>query len=95
MKKLIIFDCDGVLVDSEIIANRIDAEALTVLGYPLTAEESISRFTGMNSQSVRKLIFEESGIELPDNFSIQQQQNICKAFETELAPLIRAANKDF
>jgi beta-phosphoglucomutase-like phosphatase (HAD superfamily) len=34
MKNLIIFDCDGVLVDSEIITNRMDAEALTNLGYP-------------------------------------------------------------
>lgn len=84
-----IFDCDGVLVDSEIIANRMDAEALTDLGYPLTTEESIRRFTGMNSESVRKLIIEESAIKLPDDFSIRQQQYICKAFETELKPLMQ------
>ena len=36
---LIIFDCDGVLVDSEIIASEVDAELLTEAGYPISAEE--------------------------------------------------------
>ncbi len=85
VKKLIIFDCDGVLVDSEIIANRIDAEILTQLGYPLTTEECIQRFTGINNQSVKKIIFEDSGLELSENFS---ESAILQAFENELTPLM-------
>ncbi|MDB6081746.1 MAG: hypothetical protein JWO53_1018, partial [Chlamydiia bacterium] len=62
MNKLVIFDCDGVLVDSEIIASRIDAESLTSYGYALTTEESIRKFTGMNAKTVRQCILQESGI---------------------------------
>ena len=38
--KLVIFDCDGVLVDSEPIINRAHAEVLTACGYPITEKNS-------------------------------------------------------
>ena len=43
--KLVIFDCDGVLVDSEIIAHRVGAEEMTRIGFPLTTEDSIKLFS--------------------------------------------------
>ncbi|HEV8053185.1 MAG TPA: HAD family phosphatase [Parachlamydiaceae bacterium] len=89
MNKLVIFDCDGVLVDSEIISNRIDAEALTAFGYPITVEESIRRFTGMNAKAVRQIILNESGINIPlDNF-LSLEPIVLKAFGTELVSLIK------
>ena len=88
MTKLIIFDCDGVLVDSEIIANRIDAAMLTTLGYPISTEESIKRFTGMNAKTVRALVMQESGISLPENLSELTGQLILQALEEELLPLM-------
>jgi hypothetical protein len=45
--KLVIFDCDGVLVDSERLAVRIDVEVLGRLGWPLTEEEVVERFLGV------------------------------------------------
>ncbi len=89
MSKLLIFDCDGVLVDSEVIANRIDAEALTSLGYALTTEDSIRRFTGMNAETVRQLIKHESGIDLPPDYLAAKQPILFRAFETELSSLIK------
>ncbi len=50
--ELIVFDCDGVLVDSEPIANRVMAEAVTALGWPLTAEDCIVRFKGHHLDTV-------------------------------------------
>lgn len=47
---LIIFDCDGVLVDSEHITNRIFAEMLNELGLPVTLEDMFEKFVG-NSMS--------------------------------------------
>lgn len=88
---MVIFDCDGVLVDSEIIANRIDAEVLSDLGYKVSTEESIKKFTGMNMDTVRDLILQESGINLPQNFSDLTQKRILNAFESELQPLIYEA----
>ena len=89
MNKLVIFDCDGVLVDSEIISNRVDAEALTSFGYPITTEESIRRFTGLNAKTVRQIILNESGIDIPLDYLTLQQPIVMKSFETELVPLIK------
>lgn len=90
MKKLIIFDCDGVLVDSEMIAQRVGVEALAHINYSITTEESLKRFTGLSGINVRKIIFEESGIDLPEDFfSKTCQPQILKAFEIELKPLLQ------
>lgn len=88
MKKMIIFDCDGVLVDSEIIANRIDAEMLSEFGYVISTEDSIKRFTGMNAATVRDIILQESGISLPEDLSDLTQKRIINAFKNELKPLM-------
>jgi beta-phosphoglucomutase-like phosphatase (HAD superfamily) len=45
---LVIFDCDGVLVDSEPVSNRVVAQALTDLGWPMDAAEANTRFLGMS-----------------------------------------------
>lgn len=45
--KSIIFDCDGVLIDSEIIANRIEVEVKTELGFPITLEAQLKKFVGL------------------------------------------------
>ena len=41
---LVIFDCDGVLVDSEIISCQVHADAFSAFGYPVTAAEVFDRF---------------------------------------------------
>jgi beta-phosphoglucomutase-like phosphatase (HAD superfamily) len=45
---LVIFDCDGVLVDSEVISSRAHAETLTRHGYPITADQVLRRFLGVS-----------------------------------------------
>lgn len=89
MEKLVIFDCDGVLVDSEVIANRIDAQALSSFGYPITTEEYIERFIGLNTKTVCQMILQESGIEIPIDYDVSFLPTLFKAFETELTSLIR------
>ena len=49
--ELIIFDCDGVLVDSEIIANQVLQQGLDRLGWTLTLAEVIDRFIGKSLAS--------------------------------------------
>lgn len=44
--KHVIFDCDGVLIDSEILANKVEVEIKNQLGFPITLEEQIKKFTG-------------------------------------------------
>ena len=50
--RLIIFDCDGVLVDSETLSNAIMAEALTAQGWPISGAESMARFKGGHMHQV-------------------------------------------
>ena len=49
---LVIFDCDGVLVDSEVIAARVDAELITRAGFPIEAEEVAERFAGLTFHDI-------------------------------------------
>jgi HAD superfamily hydrolase (TIGR01509 family) len=65
---LVIFDCDGVLVDSEPIANRELAAALTAVGLPTTPEESMRRYMGMSWPAAYALFEQQLGRALPAEF---------------------------
>ena len=59
---LIIFDCDGVLVDSEIIAADVESKLLTEAGYPISIEEMGERFAGMTWQNILFQVEREASI---------------------------------
>ncbi len=59
---LVIFDCDGVLVDSEIICARVDAAILTAAGYPIEAAEFAERYAGLTFKDVLLQVEAESNI---------------------------------
>ncbi|SIP97046.1 haloacid dehalogenase superfamily, subfamily IA, variant 3 with third motif having DD or ED [Rhizobium sp. RU35A] len=61
---LIIFDCDGVLVDSEIIAAQVESRLLTEAGYPISVEEMGERFAGMTWKNILLAIEQEVDIPL-------------------------------
>lgn len=75
---MIIFDCDGVLVDTEITSNRVLAEMITEAGRPMSVEESIRRFKGGRIKSLPPVIEETFGVTLPpdwlDRFFARQFQ---------------------
>ncbi|GGP84284.1 HAD family hydrolase [Streptosporangium pseudovulgare] len=54
--ELVIFDCDGVLVDSEPIAVRVHSGVLSELGWPLSEAEVTERFVGRSTKSINELI---------------------------------------
>ena len=68
---LVIFDCDGVLVDSEVISCRAHAEILTRHGYAVSADEVLIRFLGMSDRDARLIIEDEISRKLPDDFEIE------------------------
>ena len=63
--QLVIFDCDGVLIDSEPIANRVTAAELTRLGYPISPAECADRFLGMSLADMCEVIPVALGVTLP------------------------------
>lgn len=84
---LVIFDNDGVLVDSEPISNRILAGHLTELGHPTTYEDSIRDYMGGAVHRIHDVVFERSGQRLPDGFNEAFHARVFAAFERELEPV--------
>jgi HAD superfamily hydrolase (TIGR01509 family) len=58
----IIFDFDGVVVDSEALANRAMAEVLSARGYPISGEEAVALYSGLRWADCHRRIEEESGL---------------------------------
>lgn len=87
MEKLIIFDCEGVLVDSEPISSRVVLEQLENHGCHLSEEESRERFTGLSMQTLQDIVTKDLGIPLPDNFEAKVQKETFSAFDRELQPV--------
>jgi len=81
---LVIFDCDGVLVDSEVISCRAHAETLTRHGYPITADQVLDRFLGMSDREARLTIESELGRALPADFETQMKQAALRYYAHDL-----------
>jgi HAD superfamily hydrolase (TIGR01509 family) len=84
---LIIFDNDGVLVDSEPISNRLLAGYLTELGHPTSYEDSIRDYMGSAMHRIHELVLERTGQRLPDDFDDVFHRRVFAAFERELEPV--------
>ena len=79
-----IFDCDGVLVDSERIAVRVDVAVLAQLGWAMTEAEVVERFMGRTDAYMVSQIEGQLGRPLPANWEEPFQHLYREAFEAEL-----------
>ncbi|MEU1008373.1 HAD family hydrolase [Streptomyces sp. NPDC005890] len=84
---LVIFDNDGVLVDSEPISNRLLAAYLTELGHSTSYEDSIRDYMGSAMHRIHELILERTGQRLPTEFDEVFHRRVFAAFERELQPV--------
>ncbi|PWI17319.1 hydrolase [Streptomyces sp. Act143] len=84
---LVIFDNDGVLVDSEPISNRLLAAYLTELGHPTSYEDSIRDYMGSAMHRIHDLVLERTGERLPEDFDDVFHRRVFEAFERELKPV--------
>lgn len=82
--ELLIFDCDGVLVDSELITNRVFVGMLNELGLNLSLEDMFERFVGRSMPQCLALIAQLLGREVPAEFVAQYQVRISAALKNEL-----------
>ncbi|MGW5737543.1 MULTISPECIES: HAD family hydrolase [Streptomyces] len=89
---LVIFDNDGVLVDSEPLSNTILAGYLTELGHPTTYEDSLRDYMGAAVHRVHDLVLERSGQRLPADFDAAFHARVFAAFERELEPVAGAVD---
>ena len=79
---LILFDCDGVLVDSEYIAAKIESELLTEAGYPISPEEMGERFAGMTWRNILLEVEREASIPLSASLLDKSETLLDKALAT-------------
>jgi HAD superfamily hydrolase (TIGR01509 family) len=84
---LIIFDCDGVLIDSEILSARVDAEILSEIGYEITAEELAHRFAGLTTERIFQLVGEELGRPVPEKIITRAKRDTDKKLKEEVQPI--------
>ncbi len=86
-RNLIIFDCDGVLIDSEVIACRTDAACLAEIGITMSAEEIMDRYVGISAAAMFADIERRHARSLPSDFAETLRVRIAAAFETDLRPM--------
>lgn len=82
--ELVIFDCDGVLVDSERVIVQVESRLLTELGWPLTPQDVIDRFVGRSDPYMQDEIEKALGRPVPEWEGLYQKAAV-KAFRSELA----------
>lgn len=84
---LVIFDCDGVLVDSEPLANAVTAEWLTKIGLPTTPTQAVERYKGISMASIVAKAEAALGQPLPSDFVDTLQAETFRRLETSLDPV--------
>ncbi len=85
--KCIIFDCDGILVDSETISARIFQQMAQKLGFDLDFETAVEEFAGASMPQNLKFIENNIDGDLPKDFEKEFRKRTYEAFKTDLKPL--------
>ncbi|CAB3669324.1 HAD family phosphatase [Achromobacter sp. SIMBA_011] len=85
--RLVIFDCDGVLIDSEIIAARAQSRALAEHGIAITPQEAARRFAGIPDADMWQTLQDENARALPADFARQYADRLQDTFRQELRAL--------
>jgi HAD superfamily hydrolase (TIGR01509 family) len=91
MSALVIFDCDGVLIDSEYLAARVESQLLTELGMPLTPAEITGHFSGLSEASMREGLETMFDRPLPADFEDTARARMESVFERELEAIVGVA----
>ncbi len=87
VRDFIIFDCDGVLVDSEILAVEIEAELLNAAGFEITTGEIIDRFVGLSYSSMMATLADQFGRPMPAGLREQIETRTLDSFPDRLQPV--------
>ena len=82
--EVVIFDCDGVLVDSEVISLGVTRRMLAAAGLSLSDDETRRRFLGRRQDAVLRRVESELGVPLPNDFTGALSREILAAFERDL-----------
>jgi HAD superfamily hydrolase (TIGR01509 family) len=90
--KLVIFDCDGVLVDSEPLSLDVLVRVLGNAGVDMDAEEATERFLGKSLKTMSDILHEEYGLAVDDHFLEEMRLDLYQRFRRELQPVAGIAD---
>ncbi len=83
----VIFDCDGVLVDTELVGNGVLAELITELGIPTTREQAIATYMGRSMASCLAMLEERLGEPPPADFAERYRVGVEAGWRRDLRPV--------
>jgi len=81
---LVIFDCDGVLIDSEVISARVIVEMLALEGVSIDLDYVYKHFLGQQFSCVGRVVLQNFSVKLPDSFESNYRKKLLMAFKQEL-----------
>lgn len=87
MHDAVIFDCDGVLVDSEYLVIEIESAMLAKLGAQISPAEIARHFTGLSDAAMNSALARDWGVTLPATFDTERTKRATEAFERSLTPV--------
>ena len=90
--ELVLFDCDGVLVDSERITVAVEARILTSLGWPITPDEVVHRWMGRTGSAQVAEVADRLGPEAAERYDAESTAEVHRAFATELTEVDGISN---
>ncbi len=85
--ELVIFDCDGVLVDSEPLSIDVLVRVLRTAGVEMDADEATERFLGKSLMTMTKTLHDDFGLHVDEPFLEDMRRDLYHRFETELQPI--------
>jgi HAD superfamily hydrolase (TIGR01509 family) len=85
--RLVIFDCDGVLMDSEIVSSRVVAADLTGRGLPTTPSEAMRQYVGVSLMDMKPRVEAKLGHALPADWFLEMTRKIAEAMEAGVEPV--------
>ena len=85
--ELVIFDCDGVLIDSEVIFGRVLGECLISADFPITMDEAMRLGLGKNRLTLTAAVEAQFGRSLPHQFFETMRARVDRAFASELVAI--------
>jgi len=87
MTPFLIFDCDGVLVDSELLEHAVDAELLAPYGCTASADELLQRFVGIARRDMYDVMFAELKREMPPGLLDDRERRVWQLCASDLQPV--------
>lgn len=88
----ILFDFDGVLLESELELNRLTADLLTAMGHETTLHDALTKFTGLNGRDVVEAIESHIGNAIPNGFHDRMKKESARALRDGLAEVVGAVD---